>query len=107
MQQRWMEVATDSDEETTYADSQTMEKPPTVKICGVTNVNDGLITAQAGATFVGMILWPNSKRSVHIHTTKRILHVVHMHRAEPIGVFVGENVEKIERLYKETNMSIV
>ncbi|KAH7430253.1 hypothetical protein KP509_09G090400 [Ceratopteris richardii] len=106
MQQRWMEVAAYSDEKTTDADSQTMERPPAVKICGVTNVNDGLIAAQAGATFVGMILWPNSKRSVSIHAAKEIAHAVRMHGAEPVGVFVDENAETIERWCKETNINI-
>eukprot|EP00250_Pteridium_aquilinum_P027999 c3638_g1_i1 orf=131-994(+) len=81
-------------------------KTPMVKICGVTNVNDAVLAAQAGARFVGMILWPKSKRSISIDTAKEIAHAVRLHNAEPVGVFVDEDAETIEKCCNAANIGI-
>lgn len=72
-------------------------KAPLVKICGVTNVKDAIMAAQAGARYVGMILWQKSKRSISIETAKAIAYAVRIHKAEPVGVFVDEDADMIER----------
>ncbi|MCO5595760.1 hypothetical protein L7F22_049808 [Adiantum nelumboides] len=69
---------------------------PKIKICGVTNAKDATLAAQAGASFVGMILWPKSKRSICVSTAKEIAHAVRFHKAEPVGVFVDEDAETID-----------
>ncbi|MCO5593073.1 hypothetical protein L7F22_047079 [Adiantum nelumboides] len=69
---------------------------PKIKICGVTNARDATLAAQAGASFVGMILWPKSKRSICVGTAKEIAHAVRLHKAEPVGVFVDEDAETID-----------
>lgn len=84
----------------------TVVKVPMVKICGVTNVNDAILAAQAGAKFVGMILWPKSKRSISIDTAKDIAHAVRLHEAEPVGVFVDEDAVTIEKCCNAANIGI-
>jgi len=44
-----------------------------VKICGVTSSEDCRRAIDAGASHVGMILWPKSKRSVDIARAKEIV----------------------------------
>ena len=42
-----------------------------VKICGVTNVDDARMVAEAGADMIGINLWPYSKRHVSAPETVR------------------------------------
>eukprot|EP00252_Welwitschia_mirabilis_P004481 TRINITY_DN14811_c0_g1_i2.p1 TRINITY_DN14811_c0_g1~~TRINITY_DN14811_c0_g1_i2.p1 ORF type:complete len:253 (-),score=37.60 TRINITY_DN14811_c0_g1_i2:580-1338(-) len=70
---------------------------PLVKMCGITSTSDALLAVQAGAKFIGMILWPKSKRSISLDVAKEISRVVKKHGAEPVGVFVEEAAMEIER----------
>jgi hypothetical protein len=79
---------------------------PLVKVCGVTNVRDAVVAAQAGASYVGMILWPKSKRSISIDTAKSISYAVRAHNAQPVGVFVDEDAETIQRQCVLSNIDI-
>ncbi|XP_057852995.1 N-(5'-phosphoribosyl)anthranilate isomerase 1, chloroplastic isoform X2 [Cryptomeria japonica] len=78
---------------------------PFVKMCGITSVHDAVLAAEAGAKFIGMILWPKSKRSVSLHVAKEISKAVRDHGAEPVGVFVDEDANEIERAYDATNIA--
>lgn len=79
---------------------------PLVKVCGVTNVRDAIMAAEAGAKYVGMILWPKSKRSVSVDAAKAIAHAVRMHQSEPVGVFVDENAATIEKCCNAADIHI-
>ena len=77
-----------------------------VKVCGVTNVKDAVVAAQLGARYIGMILWPKSKRSVSIDTAKAISNAARVHNAEPVGVFVDEDAETIQQHCVSANIDI-
>ena len=83
-----------------------MELVSHVKVCGVTNVKDAAVAAQLGARYIGMILWPKSKRSVSIDTAKAISNAARAHNAEPVGVFVDEDAETIQRHCDLANIDI-
>ncbi|KAF8700899.1 Multifunctional tryptophan biosynthesis protein, partial [Rhizoctonia solani] len=54
---------------------------PLVKICGVRNVEDAVVAAEAGADFVGVVFVPGSKRCVDLGTAKEISKALRTRRA--------------------------
>jgi phosphoribosylanthranilate isomerase len=71
-----------------------------VKICGITNIDDALVAVEAGADYLGFILWESSKRSVTPDDTKKIVAQLREKQSVPIlvGVFVNEPVAKMAEL---------
>ena len=70
-------------------------KSPLVKVCGVTTVEDATQAANAGADFIGMILWPKSKRSISLDVAVDVAAAAKDGGATPVGVFVDETAEEI------------
>ena len=71
------------------------QAPPGVKVCGVTTAEDAAAAAAAGAQFVGMILWPHSKRSIDVERAREVAAAAKAGGATPVAVFVDEGAERI------------
>ncbi|PKA65368.1 N-(5'-phosphoribosyl)anthranilate isomerase 1, chloroplastic [Apostasia shenzhenica] len=80
---------------------------PIVKMCGITSAKDAEMAARLGADLIGMILWPSSKRSVSICVAKEISKAARDHGAEPVGVFVDDNLEAMLRAAEATNLEFL
>lgn len=76
-------------------------------MCGVTSAKDAEMAAQAGANFIGMILWPKSKRSVSLLVAKEISKAARACGAEPIGVFVDDDANTILQASDACNLEFV
>jgi len=69
-----------------------------IKICGLTNEEDALVAAEAGADFLGFVFYPKSPRYVHREQVREIVASLHARRtACPtlVGVFVDEPVQRV------------
>jgi len=69
-----------------------------VKICGVTDPADALLSAELGADFLGLNFWPGSPRYVGVEQAREIAAAV---RAAPsrvtlVGVFVNPDAAFVE-----------
>ena len=80
---------------TTAASNQTL-----VKVCGVTSAEDCQLAVDSGADFIGMILWPKSKRSVDLGIAKEIAQCAKAGNATPVAVFVDETAGEISNACK-------
>ena len=76
-------------------------------MCGITSARDAAIAAKAGAKLIGMILWPNSKRSVPLSEAKEISRVAKSYGAEPVGVFVDDDEETILRASNSCDLELI
>lgn len=68
-----------------------------VKICGITNLEDALVAAEAGADFLGFIFYPPSKRAITVEAARDIVVELRKRPFSPmlVGVFVNETAETI------------
>ena len=74
---------------------------PLVKVCGVTSARDAELATANGANFIGMILWPKSKRSVTREVAKEVATVAKAAGAVPVAVFVDEDSATITEVCDE------
>ena len=70
-----------------------------VKICGLTQLEDAQAAAQAGASFVGFVLWPGSPRHVPIDRMRGIIAKLPK-TVLPVGVFVDPAAAEIDAAVK-------
>lgn len=77
-----------------------------VKICGVVHPEDAALAGQSGADFVGMIMWPKTKRYVEPSLAREIASAARENGAEPVGVFVDEDSEDIQHVCDLASISI-
>ncbi|HIP96874.1 MAG TPA: phosphoribosylanthranilate isomerase [Anaerolineae bacterium] len=71
-----------------------------VKICGITNVEDALATAEAGADLLGFLFYPPSPRAVTPEQTRRIVEAVRRAQftVRFVGVFVDEEADAVQQI---------
>lgn len=80
---------------------------PIVKMCGVTSARDAELAANAGASLIGMIVWPHSKRSVSLATAKEISKVARDCGSKPVGVFVDDDADTILQASDAADLELV
>ncbi|CAH9069549.1 unnamed protein product [Cuscuta europaea] len=83
------------------------ERQHVVKMCGITSARDAALAAEAGADYIGMIIWPKSKRSVSLTVAKQISKVAREYGARPVGVFVDDDADTILKASDAADIELV
>lgn len=76
-----------------------------VKICGITDVNTGVLAAAYGADAIGFV-FAKSKRKVSEETAREIISRLPK-EVHKVGVFVNETSEEIERIASSVGLTHV
>jgi phosphoribosylanthranilate isomerase len=77
-----------------------------VKICGITNVEDALWAASLGADYIGLNFCKSSIRNISAENAKGIVEKL-PYFVIPVGVFVDEDENRIQKIVKKTNIKII
>jgi phosphoribosylanthranilate isomerase len=77
-----------------------------VKICGITNPEDALLAAEAGADALGFVFYRKSPRKVEVETVREIVAKV-PEGIEKVGVFVDEELDRVRTMALEAGLTAV
>ena len=78
---------------------------PKVKICGITTLQDARYCAGAGADYLGFIQFEDSPRFVATAMARDIIEWIH--GPQPVGVFVNEDADTVNRVSSEADFALV
>jgi phosphoribosylanthranilate isomerase len=77
-----------------------------VKICGITNVEDGLAAAEAGADALGFIFYESSPRHVPIEKAATVIRELPAPIVK-VGVFVDADEDTVYRAIRECGLNLL
>ena len=79
---------------------------PRVKICGVTRAEDARAAVDAGASAVGVVLWPGSPRAISVELAAKILEELPSDVMR-VGVFVDQPRAFIEQAVRTAKLDAI
>ncbi|MFN8481587.1 MAG: phosphoribosylanthranilate isomerase [Anaerolineae bacterium] len=80
-----------------------------VKICGITNIEDARVSADAGADLLGFIFYPKSPRRVSVEDARDIVARLRAAHADPplmVGVFVDVEYQEVARTLDDVGLDL-
>lgn len=78
---------------------------PTIKICGITRVEDALLAESLGADHIGLIFASQSPRCLTVERAIKIRSA--LTHAQPVGVFVDHDLEATLEIAKKVGLSVI
>lgn len=69
-----------------------------IKICGITKMEDAILSAELGAWAIGFIFYPKSPRYITPEKAQEISEKIKEYGVKTVGVFVNETNENISRI---------
>jgi phosphoribosylanthranilate isomerase len=80
--------------------------PVRVKVCGITNAEDGVMAAQLGAAAIGLVFWPGSPRFVDRAMARRIVEALPSFVLR-VGVFVDQSLDMMTRTSEDVGLDVI
>jgi phosphoribosylanthranilate isomerase len=77
-----------------------------IKICGMTNLEDAQLAAEAGADAVGFVFYEKSPRSIDPETAREIVARLPT-KIGKVGVFVSQGVDQIIEMSKRAKLTAI
>jgi phosphoribosylanthranilate isomerase len=77
-----------------------------VKLCGITNLDDARLAADAGAWALGLIFYPGSPRRCEVDEAERISAELRR-KAEMTGVFANAELDEVAEIADVCNLSLI
>jgi len=77
-----------------------------IKICGITQPEDGLAAVKAGADAIGLVFYPPSPRAVTIEQAQIIVEQLPPF-VTVVGLFVNEGRERIEQTLQQVSIDLL
>jgi phosphoribosylanthranilate isomerase len=84
----------------------TAPRPPRIKFCGITGLDDAKRAVEAGAWALGVILFPGSPRRCALPDAERIAATVRR-QAEVCGVFVNAPLDEVAAVVDGAGLTMV
>jgi phosphoribosylanthranilate isomerase len=78
-----------------------------VKVCGITRPDDAAAAADAGASAIGVILWPGSPRYVTPERAADIASVAAAAGLTTVGVFVDQAPQFVEQIVRTARLDAI
>src|SRR5580700_84692 len=79
-----------------------------IKICGITNLDDALAAAEAGANALGFVFYSKSPRHVTLETARSIIAgLPQSPDIEKFGVFVNQSLDHVRDAAKHAGLTAV
>lgn len=75
-----------------------------IKICGTTNLEDALMSVEAGADALGFVFWEKSPRNVDVMMAREIVSQLPSH-VETVGVFVREPFARVCQIVEDARLT--
>lgn len=77
-----------------------------VKICGITRPDDAAVAAECGASAIGFIFWPKSRRWIEPEAARAIVRMLPPF-VTPVGVFVDETAAHVNAVAELVGLGAV
>lgn len=77
-----------------------------VKICGITNLEDAKVTVNAGCDALGFVFYKKSPRYISVQKAKEIIRQLPAHTVK-IGVFVNARLDTLKRISKACRLDML
>ena len=86
-----------------------MTSPVRTKICGIQSVDDAVVSAEAGADYIGLVFVPERRRRLDVEDARQIYAGLHISAAQPpevVGLFADQPLDEVVHTIGHCNLEL-